>query len=144
MQRFGFTQLCVSFDVLLGRPIFLLSLRFELQTESLLCPTSIWNKRLNKFPTMKGSKGTKTWLPRIVFWLPLRTQFIHSGSGCFCWAWPLFCCVWFVLLWFAFGETQIWLGDLWVVVCCFVGFLADSAFRGYLYVHGENVMNWIR
>ena len=66
-------------------------------------------------------------------------QSIHSGFGCFCWAWPLFCC------WFCVGllsdETQIWLGDLRVVGCwsLFV-FLVVSAFRGLLHVHGHSAM----
>ena len=45
---------------------------------------------------------------------------------------PLFfCCVWFVLLWFAFDETQIWPGDLRVVVCCFVVFWLIPLFVDY-------------
>ena len=44
-------------------------------------------------------------------------QSIHSGFDCFCWAWPffLFCC-WFCVCLLS-DETQIWLGDLRVVVC---------------------------
>ena len=59
----------------------------------------------------------------------LRTQFIHTaevvvlvGPG------PFFGCVWFVLLWFAFDETQIWPGDLRVVVCCFCPFFGCLRF----------------
>ena len=66
-------------------------------------------------------------------------QSIHSGFGCFCWAWPLFCC-WFCVCLLS-DETQIWLGDLRVVVCgsLFVS-LVVSAFRGLLHVHGHSAM----
>ena len=56
-------------------------------------------------------------------------QLIHSGCGCFCWALPLF---FLLLVGAVFGllsdETQIWLGDLRVVLwcrvfCLFVPFL---------------------
>ena len=42
-------------------------------------------------------------------------QSIHSGIGGLCWAWPLSFC-WFCVCLLS-DETQIWLGDLRVVVC---------------------------
>ena len=58
---------------------------------------------------------------------PLANRF----CGCFVWApAPFFVCVWFVVVCFAVssGETQVWLGDLRVVV---VGVLLVFLFGGY-------------
>ena len=56
-------------------------------------------------------------------------QLIHSGFGCFCWALPVFC--WFCVCLLS-DETQIWLGDLRVVVCgCCLCFVVVPLFVDY-------------
>ena len=57
---------------------------------------------------------------------PLANRF----CGCSVWAPAPFCCAWLAVVFFAVssGETQVWLGDLRVVV---VGVLLVFLFGGY-------------